>query len=525
MKNIPHLNEDDFRLFQPFLLEQTGLYFTQDRSQSLRIGLWERVEQRGYTSYREYYNFLKFHPQGRQELEQLMPLITIGETYFFRNSPHFDTLMNMVIPEIITKKTQRMNRSIRVWSAGCSRGDEPYSIAIAFMETLPYYQDWDISILATDINRKILSLARQAVYGKKDIGHMPGDYLHKYFTGTNSGAFTLKDEVKKMVRFDYCNLSRDPFIGEGMQNLDIIFCRNVIIYFDLGTTRRVIDGFYNCLNDDGYLFLGHAETLWQISDKFKAMDFSRTFVYKRLLHSQEKEEKDIKPFVAVPEIKLEDIAPIRQGILCSATPDAGKEEVVFPKRPDSEELLASSDSSRKLSAPHPGDIDKLYKQGAGLFKEKRYNEALDVFNKIISADSNNIRAYFARATILANQAKYGRAVDTLKKIIETDNLYLEAYYLLGVLAYKTADIKNAEDLFRKVIYIDPNVVLAYFNLGNIYLYQRKFRRAIREFNNALDLLARRPMEETIRFCEDFTVDFLLRACRNNLTKIRKTLAL
>ena len=122
---------------------------------------------------------------------------------------------------------------------------------------------------------------------------------------------------------------------------------------------------------------------------------------------------------------------------------------------------------------------------------------------------------------MANEAKYKEAADILAKIIEVDNLSVEAYYLLGVLSYKSSDLKEAETQFRKVIYVDPDSVLAYFNLGNMYLYQRKFSEAAREFRNAIRLLEKRPKDEQVKFCEDFTVEFLLRACRNNLVEISK----
>jgi chemotaxis protein methyltransferase CheR len=136
-------------------------------------------------------------------------------------------------------------------------------------------------------------------------------------------------------------------------------------------------------------------------------------------------------------------------------------------------------------------------------------------------DKNDSLACLKKATILANESKYKEAAEILGKLIEEDNLSVEAYYLLGVLSYKTGDLKEAEAQFRKVIYVTPDSVLAYFNLGNMYLYQRKFNAAAREFRNAVRLLERRPKDEQVRFCEDFTVEFLLRACRNNLVRISK----
>ena len=137
MKDILPLSPDDFALFQELLIDAYGLRFEEERNQSLHLALWERLQVRGYDSYREYYNLLKFHPEGRLEVRELIDLITVGETYFFRNQAQFNVLMRSVLPEIIQRKVSSRDKSIRIWSAGCSRGDEPYSIAIAINEVLP----------------------------------------------------------------------------------------------------------------------------------------------------------------------------------------------------------------------------------------------------------------------------------------------------------------------------------------------------------------------------------------------------
>jgi chemotaxis protein methyltransferase CheR len=138
---------------------------------------------------------------------------------------------------------------------------------------------------------------------------------------------------------------------------------------------------------------------------------------------------------------------------------------------------------------------------------------------VIAQDKDHLPTCLTNATVLANEAKYKEAKDILAKVVEADNLSVEAYYLLAVLSYKSGDLKEAETQFRKVIYVTPDSVLAYFNLGNIYLCQRRFSEAAREFRNAIRLSEKRPKDEQVRFCEDFTVEFLLRTCRNNLVKI------
>jgi chemotaxis protein methyltransferase CheR len=493
MKDILPLSSDDFGLFQKLLIETSGLCFDGGRNQSLHLALWQRLQHRGYDSYREYYNLLKFHPEGRLEMRELFDLITIGETYFFRNKAQFDVLIRFILPEIIQRKVDSGDKCIRAWSAGCSRGDEAYSIAIAVMEVLPSHEEWGISILGTDINRKGLACSEEAIYGEKDISHLPKEYLEKYFKIRGS-TYRLRDDVKEWVRFEYHNLAGDPCIHEKTQNVDIIFCRNVIIYFDSQTTQRVIENFYNCLAQDGYLFLGHTETLWQITNKFERVEFPQTFIYKKRLSPVQ--EDAMKPFMAVPEINIENLTFLKE---------TGTEERFFPQ-----ELRFGLQEK-----PEPfGQVED-----STLRVDKPSDVPSSSPDNMVAQDKNHILPCLANATILANEAKYKEAADILGKIIKADNLSVEAYYLLGVLSYKSGDLKEAETQFRKVIYVTPDSVLAYFNLGNMYLYQRKLREAAREFKNAIRLLEKRPKDEQVRFCEDFTVEFLLRACRNTLVHI------
>ena len=533
MTNFLPLSPEDSRLFKDLLIEASGLQFEESRNQTLHHALWQRLQHRGYDSYREYYNLLKFHPEGRLEIRELLDLITIGETYFFRNKAQFDVLMRFVLPEIIKRKVFTGDQHIRAWSAGCSKGDEPYSIAIAIMEALPSYNEWNISILGTDINRNGLTCSEEAIYTQKDIGHLEKEYLDKYFSIRGS-TYVLKEDVKALVRFEYHNLAKDSFITETIQNMDIIFCRNVIIYFDAQTTQRVIENFYNCLTEDGYLFLGHTETLWQISNKFERVEFPQTFIYKKTLNPAK--EDPLKPFMAIPNVEIEDLT-------LSASPTPALNHHGSGPALEAWREKAESSPSRFASKPTGWGIERVsFAQEASAKNssfqhelkpghtgisgpleqiEKTPNVAFPSPHHLIPQEKNDFMTSLKKATDLANESKYEEAAEILKKLIQEDNLTVEAYYLLGVLSYKSGNLKEAETQFRKVIYVTPDSALAYFNLGNMYLYQRKFSAAAREFRNAVRLLEKRPKDEQVRFCEDFTVEFLLRACRNNLVRISK----
>jgi len=511
MKSMKLLSEYEFSLFQRLLVEKSGLFFDEDRKDGLSMAISERLEKFEYGNFEEYYHFLQGDPEGMQEFKNLLNLVTIGETYFFRNKPQMDALIKFVLPEIIKRKENDLYKKIRVWSAGCSRGDEPYSIAMAIMEILPDYKEWEISILGTDINQESLKIAYAAAYSGRDIEYISPVYLKKYFDKTKNG-YVVKSEVKRVVDFKYHNMAKDFFNEKKMSELDIVFCRNVTIYFDFEIIKDVVNKFYDCFGENGFLFMGHAETLWQITDKFKAIEFPKTFVYKKDTHVGKTEAS--KPFMAIPDIKLEDFSDT--GI--SKISDIIQKKVSFAEDSVPVENLAEEkiQEKKEKSQLQERERDSLYRQAMSLFNNKNFEDSIKIFNQIIEIDAGETRAYFLKANILANQAKYNEAIEELSKIIEVDNLYVEAYYLLGVLMYKTGDFAGAEKQFRRVAYIDPKIVLSYFNLGNVYLCQKKNDKAAREFINVIRLLEDMDKAASIRLCEEFTVEFLLRACQERL---------
>jgi chemotaxis protein methyltransferase CheR len=488
MKDILPLSADDFECFRDLLAERSGLHFEEGRSQSLHRALWQRLQHRGINSYQEYYTLLKCRPEGRLEIRELLDLVTIGETYFFRNKAQFDALMTFVLPGLLRRKTRSRDNVVRVWSAGCSGGDEAYSIAMAIMETIPSREEWRISILGTDINRNGLARAREAVYGKKAVAHLPKGYLSRYFKVQGS-AYRLNPNVSALVCFEYHNLAQDPFFHEGMQQCDILFCRNVMIYFDEQTTQRVIENFHRCLSQGGYLFLGHSETLWQIPHLFERIEFPQTFVYKKK-----------------GGLLQEDAVPFEMPV-----PGIASEPLTFIKETAAEKTVV-------LKGIDPGLQGKPEAPEQGI----KPHRVRPLFSTLPADSAENPRGTdLTKAVALANEAKYKEAAQLLGKIIEADNLSVEAYCLLGILLYQGRRLKEAETQFKKAIYVSPDTVLAYFNLGNMYLHQGKFREAAREFKNAIRLLEKKPKDEQIRYCEDVTVGFLIKTCKNHLNEISK----
>jgi chemotaxis protein methyltransferase CheR len=230
--------------------------------------LRERLREKNIASCSQYYDLVT-HDQG--ELRAFLDSVTTNLTRFFRNQAHFDALQHYVIPEL--QKT-RTNKTIHIWSAGCSSGEEPYSIAMLLQEILPF--PWKYDILASDLSLKCLMTAKEGFYNDSKIVGVPPNYLTKYFDKMEGG-YKIKQDIKSHIRFDYHNLINDT----GVCGLDIVFCRNVLIYFDEETQTKVVNKFYDSLAPQSFLYIGHSESLFGMNTKFEFVKTQWTTLYKK----------------------------------------------------------------------------------------------------------------------------------------------------------------------------------------------------------------------------------------------------
>jgi chemotaxis protein methyltransferase CheR len=223
---------------------------------------------------------IKYGQRRGEELRHLYEAVTINETFFFRNEPQFEALEQALIPDLVARKRSLGKPKIRVWSAASSSGEEAYTIAMLYLERLkPKYPDLEIEIIGTDINQAVLETAKRGIYRDYSIRSTPKHYLSQYFQ-EESSRYHLREEVKRLVRFEHLNLA-DQLKMRQMQNFDVIFCCNVLIYFDLKSKTQVISNLYNSMTKGGYLFIGYAESLHGISAAFKLVNFPKTVAYKK----------------------------------------------------------------------------------------------------------------------------------------------------------------------------------------------------------------------------------------------------
>jgi chemotaxis protein methyltransferase CheR len=281
VEKIP-MSTEEFRLFRDMVYDYCGIFFDDGSKFLLERRLNRRLEQHQLKTFEEYYHFLRYDRRREEELVVLIDNLTTNETYFFRESAQLRAFSEEILPELRERNAGR--KSLRIWSAGCSTGEEPYTIAILLLESGDWWRDWQVEILGSDISQRVLHTARKGVYKKGSHRATPPQMLKKYFAEEGKGDYRIIDAVRRLVSFSYVNLL-DPYKTSLIRDLDIVFCRNVIIYFDRDAKKKVIETFYGKLREGGYLLLGHSESLINLSTAFTLRTLRHDMVYQKPLRT------------------------------------------------------------------------------------------------------------------------------------------------------------------------------------------------------------------------------------------------
>ena len=272
------ITDQEFSNLRDFIYEQCGIYIADNRKYLLENRLGNRLKHLNLRNFDEYYNYLKYDAGKAQEMKRLFEVITTNETSFYRNPPQLQVFQEKVLTEVI--KTCRSQKRLRIWSAGCSTGEEPYTISMIIHEMLKMQvADWDIRITANDLSERVLQSARQGVYNDYTLRSTPMEVAKRYFD-MNDGTNKVRPEVKKLVSFGQINL-KDKAQLKRVERSQIVFCRNVIIYFDDAMKKQVINAFYDNLVPGGFLIIGHSESLHNITRAFKPIHFPGAIIYKK----------------------------------------------------------------------------------------------------------------------------------------------------------------------------------------------------------------------------------------------------
>lgn len=443
MKTV--LTDAELARLRVLLHRTAGLVFEDSRLDSLGYCLGERLRATGDSDVAAY--LLRVEAPGSPELQPLLDEVTIQETHFFRNPPQARALRQHVLPELVREASTR-GRRVRIWSAGCSTGDEPYSIAMVLRELLPSTAGWDLKVIATDISAGALAHAREGTYGPRALRLASPEQLARFFVPVGGGRHRVRPEVRELVEFRHGNLVLDPPPGDG---LDLVLCRNVTIYFDRDTTRDLVRRLHGSLRHGGYLFLGHSETLWQVSEDFRLVTIGTgegaAFAYRRL-----------------DDRRLDDRAE-RRAVPVSPQPPGpvGWRGSVGSPEPVAQPALAAAPVPRARSAPRRAPV---------------------------AAPGPDLDA--VRAALAAG--RYDDAARLARLLAASEPLVADAHYLLGRALVESGHDDQALPALRRAVYLAPYAGLAHFLLAGALARCGDLSAASREYRAAAQTLGRDPDE-------------------------------
>ncbi len=449
------------------------------------------------------------------ELRNLLNLVTVTETCFFRDASQFRLLRNHIIPGLIAERLAKgdKNRTIRIWSAGCSSGEEAYSIALT-LEDMGFYRacpGWTIDIIGTDLNTKVLEKARTGVYTARAMRNVEGRLRDLYFVGEGK-TFSLADAIKKHVKFEYGNLTQTPMPSTGPQ--DIVFCKNVAIYFRADVTRKLIKGLYDTLADEGYLLLGHAESLWQLSDGFALVEQERAFCYRKSAPVPQKPAaRSSARRSSARRVSRRSAESGRQVAEAGFSPAAGSTTVL-------------SNVSGTLSAPisltpdTAEDVTGRYDVCLTAFRAGDWDAAEAALSSLVESCPTFVPARLLLGGLYANRGRFDDAMRQAETVLKLSDLEPRAHLLVGMVASRQQRLDEAQQSLRRALYLDDSLALAHFWLGNLYRDRGDLVRACHEYENVVRDWARHTLELTEEFASDLTAEQLVGFCSDSLERLQ-----
>ena len=478
------LSPSDYARFRVFVLERIGLDYPEDKRAMLGRGLASVMNLIGCADFDELYRRLSSLPTSSVLWDQVISVLTIGETYFFRNTSHFDALTKNILPALMVER-EHTNRRIRIWSAGCATGEEPYSLAILMKETIPDLERWNILILATDLNRDALHKAQVGRYGAWSFRGVEKRVQETYFR-LDQNQYVIADDIKSMVTFDYLNLVADPFpsLTNNTNAMDVLMCRNVTIYFNEPVTRSVILKFHASVVDGGWLIPGPSEPNLLYYGDFQTRNFPGTVVYQK--------SAALKP------------APVFNPAVAFPRPVSPPPTVSAPQR--------TAPAFPKAPPPDP------YHQALDYMRAERTDEALKKLYEKIAKEPSFAPAYVALGKIYANLGNLEEAQQYCERAIQFDKLHPEPYYTLSMIYQQHGLHDQAVDVLKKTIYLDRQFVLAHYNLAQIYYHQNEPVLARRSLQNAQRLLEGKTREDLVPEGDGLIVGRLLELIASQLAE-------
>ncbi|HUQ08709.1 MAG TPA: CheR family methyltransferase [Steroidobacteraceae bacterium] len=458
---------------------RTGLHFPPERRADLKRALGEAAPEFGCRDGDDCANWLLASPPSREELRKLARHLTIGETYFFRERPSFNALASHVLPLLIHRK-RAGDRRLRLWSAACSTGEEAYSLAMLVQQVLPDWRDWNIRILGTDLNPHSLRKAEAGIYGEWSFRDCPGDLRERFFSPVGDRRHRVRAELRAMVTFGELNLAQDAFpsLNNDTHAMDLILCRNLLIYFTPNHARRLIGNLRQALVDDGWLIVSPSECSQALFGGFTAVNFPGSVLYRK------REPNDVAR-TAEPAFLSADALPLP--LSASLSDLQASEMLSLPLHP---------------AGPPAARVDFVAELAAAedAFARGEYADAADRLRPVLSVPADGdvkLRALGMLTRALANQGVLDEALRVSVRWIAADKLDAAAHYLHAMVLQELGDRAQSRAALQCAVYLQPEFTLAHFALGNHARAEARVAEARRHFANAARLLAGLPADSTL----------------------------
>jgi chemotaxis protein methyltransferase CheR len=486
--------------------ERLGLAYDGDRLEQLTDAVRERIALSSAGAFDPYFERLCSPASRDDELALLAERLTVTETYFFRHAEQIRAFIDLVARD----PAKSAGRRLRVLSAGCASGEEPYSLAMALLEAVPDVERWDIKIRALDVNRAVLSRAANGAYSAWSLRATPDLLKARYFRPVGRD-FVLEPEVRRLVEFDERNLARREPLYLRRASFDAVFCRNVLMYFTPATMRRVVAELREALLPHGYLFLGHAETLRGLSHGFHLCHTHSTFYYQRRDHGEP----------ARAELPRESTAPAFE-VLPGATEASASWFETIGRASERIRVLSARGGTKAPDPRRPGVAEPAAGGGAGLapvlelVRHERFAEALELLGALPETAESDPDALIVRAVLLTNHGQIAEAERVCARLLAEDELNAGAHYVTALCREHAADSSRALEHDRLAMHLDASFAMPRLHAGLISKRAGELDLARRLLAEALDLLEREDSSRLLLFGGGFSRQALARLCQVEL---------
>jgi len=525
MKKQKPLDDKNYLRFYEMIQTRTGIRVGENRREILAQALDEILESVKCTGLDHLYSSLQGARTESEVWSDLIKKVTVGETYFFRDPDTIEALRRHILPDLIAR--HQTDRTLRLWSAGCATGEEPYTLAILLRQILSDIDRWKILILATDINRQALLQAKAGRYRTWSFREKDPGIQSTYFTA-DGDTFTLKPAVREMVTFAYHNLAEDNYPSPNNQtsDLDLILCRNVTIYLPTSLIFDIAKRFYQCLPNDGWLIVGPSETHLEIYRQFQTVNFNGATVYQKVsdppacqsLWSTVPDQIDrsitrlqLNSLMVTPSTRQgPQMTPMLDDQSCVPILQLPCDEKrPAPIRGNPAYDIRIVDPSDQETSKTNADRADLYQKGEEFVKQHRYEEARECFLSCLAKEPGSPTALYRMARLEANAGRLNEARKWGEKALDHDPLRSEVHYTLALVHETHGELQEAIHRLKKVIYLDPNFILAHFGLFHLYERTGNPIEAERHRTLAVHLASRLSPDAVLPGSDDLTAGQLL----------------